>query len=70
MRRVARHPTHPLTRELSPAQQLYLEAFDRFLLAENDLERLEARMDMGVRLNFVLGEVRLPLPERTRWSDF
>lgn len=54
---------------LTPAQLLYLEAFDQFLLAKTDQQRLEARVSMSVRLNFVLGEANLELPNDTRWDD-
>jgi hypothetical protein len=58
-------PDPPLT----PAHHLYLEAFDRFLKARGTAERMAARTSMSVRLNFVLAEASLDLPNDTRWSD-
>ena len=54
---------------LTYAQETYLEAFDRFLLADCLEDRLWARDDMAERLNLVLAEVNLPLPDDTRWSS-
>lgn len=54
---------------LTPAQELYLESFDSFLLAKSDGERLAHRQQMGTRLNFVLSERGMPLPVDTRWAD-
>ena len=59
------HPDPPLTM----AQKHYLEAFDAFLKAQGPWERLEARESMAVRLNFVLAEANLGLPDSTRWTD-
>lgn len=54
---------------LTPAQRLYLEAFDNLLMARTPGEGLAARDVMSERLSFVLAEKRLPLPDDTRWRD-
>lgn len=54
---------------LTPAQRLYLEAFDNLLMARTRGEGLAARDLMSERLSFVLAEKRMPLPEETRWRD-
>lgn len=54
---------------LTPAQLSYLDAFDRFLRADNTPERRFYRGEMGERLNLVLAEVNLPLPEDIRWQE-
>lgn len=56
-------------RPLTATQELYLESFDTFLRAQTNRERLQARVEMGERLNYVMGEAGLPLPEETRWED-
>jgi hypothetical protein len=58
-------PEPPLT----PAQRLYLEAFDRFLLAPTLAAKARARAAMACRLNLILTEARLPLPRDTKWTD-
>jgi hypothetical protein len=54
---------------ITPAQRLYLEAFDRVLKADTLGDRARARASMAIRLNYVLGEANLPLPRDTKWTD-
>jgi hypothetical protein len=54
---------------LTEAQLFYLKAFDCFLRARTDEQRAVARAAMSVRLNFVLAEANVPLPDDTRWTD-
>lgn len=55
--------------ELTGPQRAYLAAFDQFLTANTPAQLVEARVAMGERLNFVLAEAGLDLPEDTRWTD-
>lgn len=54
---------------LTEAQRCYLKAFDAFLSAKTDRQRAIARAAMSKRLNFVLAEANVPLPDDTRWTD-
>lgn len=54
---------------LTPAQQLYLEAFDDLLAARVAGAAFEARGRMGRMLNYMLAERGLSLAWGTRWRD-
>lgn len=52
---------------ITPAQRRYLAAFDRFLLARSQEERIRARSLMSQRLNSVFSDAGLELPNDSRW---
>ena len=53
---------------LEALSRWYLEALDRRLSARNGEQARRARSEMAVRLEWLLAEARVPLPDRTRWE--